>query len=267
MRFVQKIQNYGTNKMSLLNQLKQNKFFWFGLFLKTIAIVILAPEIQNKWFLNFISFTIENFSLNPWNDFVESGADPMSYPYGPTMLIMHLPLSFCGYLIDNLNFASNAKNYFLSLGLKSSILIADLCILFLLVQLIKEKIPQIIIFYWLSPIVLYISYWHGQLDIFPTLLLLLSLYFLREKSFFISAITLGLSVACKISVLVAAPFICLYLLLNNRYHKIVWKFILLFVGTIIAIQGPFFLSEGTREMIVDNPALGNLFKLSIPNTL
>ena len=139
MRYVQKIQNYGTNKMSLLNQLKQNKFFWFGLFLKTIAIVILAPEIQNKWFLNFISFTIENFSLNPWNDFVESGADPMSYPYGPTMLIMHLPLSFCGYLIDNLNFASNAKNYFLSLGLKSSILIADLCILFLLVQLIKKK--------------------------------------------------------------------------------------------------------------------------------
>ena len=264
MRYVQKIQNYGTNKMSLLNQLKQNKFFWFGLFLKTIAIVILAPEIQNKWFLNFISFTIENFSLNPWNDFVESGADPMSYPYGPTMLIMHLPLSFCGYLIDNLNFASNAKNYFLSLGLKSSILIADLCILFLLVQLIKEKIPQIIIFYWLSPIVLYISYWHGQLDIFPTLLLLLSLYFLREKSFFISAITLGLSVACKISVLVAAPFICLYLLLNNRYHKIVWKFILLFVGTIIAIQGPFFLSEGAREMIVGNPALGNLFKLSVP---
>ena len=249
---------------NLFNQLKENKLFWFGLFLKIIAITILAPEIQNKWFLNFISFTIENFSLNPWENFFRAGHDSLSYPYGPIMLLIQLPLSFIGHLLDNLNFASNAKSYFLSFGFKLSILFADICILFLLLKLIKEKISKIIIFYWLSPIVLYISYWHGQLDIFPTLLLLLSLYFLKEKFFLISAITLGLSVACKISVLVAAPFLCLYLFLNNRYHKIVWKFIFIFVGTIVLVQGPYFLYEGSREMIISNPAIDNLFKMSFP---
>ena len=34
---------------NLFNQLKENKLFWFGLFLKIIAITILAPEIQKKW--------------------------------------------------------------------------------------------------------------------------------------------------------------------------------------------------------------------------
>ena len=126
--------------MKLFNELNHNKLFLFGLLLKVLAITILAPEIQNKWFLNFIAFTIQNFSLSPWSEFLKSGGDPLSYPYGPVMLILQFPLSFVGSLIDNLNFASNAKNYFLSLGFKSSILIADISILLLLITLIKEKI-------------------------------------------------------------------------------------------------------------------------------
>ena len=157
--------------MKLFNELNHNKLFLFGLLLKVLAITILAPEIQNKWFLNFIAFTIQNFSLSPWSEFLKSGGDPLSYPYGPVMLILQLPLSFVGSLIDNLNFASNAKNYFLSLGFKSSILIADISILLLLITLIKEKISKIIFFYWLSPIVIYISYWHGKLNIFLSLIL------------------------------------------------------------------------------------------------
>ena len=169
-----------------------------------------------------------------------------------------------GSLIDNLNFASNAKNYFLSLGFKSSILIADISILLLLITLIKEKISKIIFFYWLSPIVIYISYWHGQLDIFPTLILLLSLFFLKRKSYYISASMLGLSIACKISMLIAAPFICLYLFLNKRYYKIFWSYISILFITILLFQGLPFIDNGIRLMILNNPSINNVFTLSIP---
>ena len=204
--------------MDLFYQIKNNKFFWFGFLIKVTAIIFLAPVIQDKWFIKFISFTIENFSFDPWTNFYNTGQDPLSYPYGPVMLILQLPLSFIGSIIDNLNFASQAQNYFLSIGFKSSILAVDLSILFVLGSLFREKVKKIILFYWLSPIVLYISYWHGQLDIFPTFLLILSLYFLKEKFFYISAISLGLTVACKLSMIIAVPFICFYLLFNSRYY-------------------------------------------------
>ena len=101
--------------MNLFYQIKNNKFFWFGFLIKITAIIFLAPVIQDKWFLKFISFTIENFSFDPWTNFYNTGQDPLSYPYGPIMLILQLPLSFIGSVIDNLNFASQAQNYFLSI--------------------------------------------------------------------------------------------------------------------------------------------------------
>ena len=246
--------------MDLFYQIKNNKFFWFGFLIKVTAIIFLAPVIQDKWFIKFISFTIENFSFDPWTNFYNTGQDPLSYPYGPIMLILQLPLSFIGSIIDNLNFASQAQNYFLSIGFKSSILAVDLSILFVLGSLFREKVKKIILFYWLSPIVLYISYWHGQLDIFPTFLLILSLYFLKEKFFYISAISLGLTVACKLSMIIAVPFICFYLLFNNRYYKIFWKFTLTILLTIFVIQGPFFNTLGFQEMTLNNPAFNTVFK-------
>ena len=116
MLYVQKILKYGINKMDLFYQIKNNKFFWFGFLIKITAIIFLAPVIQDKWFIKFISFTIENFSFDPWTNFYNTGQDPLSYPYGPIMLILQLPLSFIGSIIDNLNFASQAQNYFLSIG-------------------------------------------------------------------------------------------------------------------------------------------------------
>jgi len=250
--------------MKFINQLKFESLFWVGLFFKLILIFTLFPEIHNKFFLNFINFSIENFSINPWNNFIEIGSDPMSYPYGPIMLILQLPLSFFGYIIDNYFFTVNSKNLFLSLGFKTGILLTDFFILCLLINLTKNKISQITIFYWLSPIVIYICYWHGQVDIFPTFLLILSLYFLKKKFYYFSAITIGLSVACKLSFALAIPFIFLYLLLNNRYNKIVWKFILITALTILFIQGPFFLTEGAQQMILQNPAISVPFQISIP---
>ena len=91
--------------MDLFYQIKNNKFFWFGFLIKITAIIFLAPVIQDKWFLKFISFTIENFSFDPWTNFYNTGQDPLSYPYGPIMLVLQLPLSFIGSIIDSLNFA------------------------------------------------------------------------------------------------------------------------------------------------------------------
>ena len=248
--------------MNLFKHFKNSKLFWFGFFIKIVAIIFLSPVIQDKWFLKFISFSINNFSFDPWSDFYISGKDPMSYPYGPIMLILQLPLSFFGEFLDSLNFASQAKNYFLSISFKLNILIADICILIILANLFKEKISKIITFYWLSPIVLYISYWHGQVDIFPTSLLIFSLYLLKEKSFYFSAIVLGLTIACKLSMILAIPFICFYLLFNNRYHKIIWKFILTLVLTLVITQGPFVNTLGFQEMIINNPAFDNVFKFN-----
>ena len=62
-----------------------------------------------------------------------------------------------------------------------------------------------------SPISIYISYWHGQLDVIPTAFFLLCLTALRQKHFTIGLALYGLALATKTHLLIALPFIVVYI--------------------------------------------------------
>ena len=110
------------------SDLISDRLFMAGLVIKLILIFAFIPTIQTEWFVPFIVDAIENPSFSPWSSFINSDKDILAFPYGPIMLLAHLPTTFLGWLIDS----ATGSNYFSGLGFRLSLLGADILLLTLL---------------------------------------------------------------------------------------------------------------------------------------
>lgn len=236
-----------------------NKVFSIGLVIKLIMVIFFVSDIQSKWFINFILSSIEHLSINPWNSFLEEGNDLMSYPYGPAMYIIHLPGVALGQYLDSI-FGSNILT---EIGFRLTLLLFDLATLFFLLKLtVLHDKKKIILYYWLSPIIIYAIYWHGQNDIIPVSLLVASLYYIFNHRPGLSGILIGLAVSAKLSMILAFPLLLIYLWVNKRLRQQI-KILLLFFIFVMLFHIPVFISDGYSAMILSNPELGKSYLLNI----
>ena len=213
-------------------------------------------SIAESTFIPFLNYFISSGFQNPYQHFIQIGQGDV-FPYPAMMLyITALPQWLLGSLAPN----SPWWRIFL---FKIPLLAADLGIFFILKSWLKGKEGKVILFYWLSPVLIYISYFYGQLDAIPICLLFAGLYFLFRESFFVSAIFMGLSLAAKTNILLCYPFLFLYLLKKTRWQNIILFFaaaILVFiVCNIFYITDPSFL-----QMVLLNQEQNKIFQLSFP---
>jgi uridine kinase len=239
--------------------LKSDKWFLAGLIVKLCFIFLLTPLNQQQWFLPFLVNFYDSPSVTPWATFLETGGTYLAFPYGPVMLISYLPGTFCGLLLDQLF----GTQYFFGLGFRLTLLIADLFVLLFLLQQFDKLWKNLIIFYWLSPLVLFISYWNGPVDFIPVALFFISIGCLKRRSLKSGGIILALSVAAKHSMLIGVPFIFVYLWLNRRLNSSFKQPLLYFITTLLLVEGPLFFSSGFREMVIHNREAGKIFRLSL----
>ncbi len=66
-------------------------------------------------------------------------------------------------------------------------------------------------FYWLNPVLFYISYIHGQLDVVSTAFCFFSLYCLTRKKEIFSAFLMSAAILCKSYVIAVVPLVVVYL--------------------------------------------------------
>ncbi len=241
------------------SDLFRDKFFLFGLIFKIVFIILFIPEIQTEWFLPFIVEAIESPSVSPWSAFVNSGGDPLAFPYGPIMFLVHLPLTFLGWVVD----VFTGLSYFSGLGFRVSLLGADLLLLSLLLQQFEKHWRGLLLHYWLSPIVIFITYWHGQMDLVPIVIFIFSISMLRKSKLIASSLILAASVAAKHSMVIILPFIIIYLWFKRSAIADVYKFIIYFLLTLILIEGLFLFDAGFQHMVLENREINKIFWLSV----
>ena len=73
----------------------------------------------------------------------------------------------------------------------------------------KEKLVTLL--YWCSPILIYINYFHGQLDVLPISLLMVFIYCIYKNKFILASGFLGLSIATKTHIVLVLPLYFIYL--------------------------------------------------------
>lgn len=230
--------------------------FWLGLLLRLLMIAAVAPWIQIHWFVPFLIQVPLN-GLMPWSEFLSRGGDPISFPYGWTYLATFFPATWIG------NFIAGGAGARVGIGL--TIMMCDLCLYYLLVKLAGARyLQKLCLLYWLSPVVLYVGYWHGQLDVFPTALLVSSLLAAASHNYVRGGLIFGATVASKLSMILPAPFMMLHFLGRSRLRSSGYGFFAAAAAGIGLLLLPFSFSSAFQQMVFETPEAAKTFSFALP---
>lgn len=245
---------YGRTKLPLL----KSRLFWFGLAIKLLLAVFFASDYLKEQFAPFGNYFIGSHCSNPYAYFSLHGQGT-EFPYPPLMLwLFSLPRMLFWFLIPGGSAFSLAD----ALLYRLPLLLADFSILVVLMRWLKPYSRPLLIWYWLSPVLLYINYFHGQLDVIPMALLMLSLHFLFRERWGLSALLLAMAVGCKTNMALVLPFYSIYLI---RTPKVRIATLLqsagIFLAVLLLINFPYWQDAGFRRMVYDNPVQRQVFNM------
>lgn len=217
---------------------------------KLLLMGFFSSDYQNLMFIPFVKCFLTGEG-NPYQIYYDYNLLP-SFPYPPVMLFMEcIGGVFVTFLPDLPIFLQN-------LLFKIPVLLMDLLGLFYLMKISKTKRKYILALYFLSPVILYASYMHGQLDIIPTAFLIGAIYYLTQNGISGSEwkyeVFLTLALASKFHIIVVFPLFFLYLYKKRGYKR---AFILTGIPILmtIAIVLPFW-GSGFANMVLFNKEQG-----------
>jgi uridine kinase len=242
-----------------LKALWREPLFRIGLLIRLILVLLAVPAVQAKWFVPFLRAALHHPSLDPWSRHLAAGGDVMAFPYGPVMYLIHLPPVLLGAAIDE----QTGLNFFALAAFGLTILALDIACLSLLVRLLHQSVQRVIGLYWLSPIVLYICYWHGQTDLVPVFFLLACLNAIEQRRFSSAGVGLGFAISAKLSMILPAPLLVIYFLRNKRIGSGLVPFAASAAGIAALVQGPFLLSHGVQQMVLRSPEIDKIYRVAV----
>ena len=191
-----------------------------GVLFKLLLMGLFSSDYQDQMFIPFVDLFLNG--ENPYQVYYDNGLLP-SFPYPSVMLLVEC---IGGVFVT---FLDGIPVFFQNLVFKLPILLADLLGLYYLFRISRDKRKYILALYFLSPIILYASYMHGQLDLIPTVFLVGAVYYLsdmslakRERAYewrFILFLTLALT--SKLHIAAALPLFFLYIYKRKGWKKAV----------------------------------------------
>jgi uridine kinase len=227
-----------------LRLLRNMPLFWVGLALKVGCALLFGSHFATRWFAPFVYEFVHGHFADPWTTFLAKG-EPMAFPYGPGMLAV-LSITWVPALFTSFDPAS----HFGLLLLRLPLIAADLTICVLLMRWLRIHGRDVVLAWWLSPIVLYATYIHGQLDLIPTAMLCVSLMLLFERRIRAGAIVFGLALATKGHLLIAAPFTVVFLYRLRRPRHAWLTFVVLAPLTAALLYALPLSSSAFRSMVL-----------------
>lgn len=247
---------------SILADLRREPAFWCGLALKIALLAIATPLTQIEWFYPFIANALAHPDLNLWQSYLDHmppEAPRFPFPYGIVMALAFLPLTAIGQAFDDLY----KTTFCFGLGFKITLLIFDLLVLVLLVKMWPQLRRPLVWFFWLSPLAIYVTYWHGQLDIVPVALLLAVFVYLQRARAAQAGAAMAVAIAAKLSMLSALPLTLVYLWRNKRLHYLRPAYMAALVIGIAVLVVPFLFMPGFQTMVLANPEMERLYELKL----
>lgn len=182
----------------------KDRLFLAGLALRFALIPFFGSHYLRELFVPFLDTAVLNVGTNPWS------LSPAHYfPYGTVLFLSLFVPRYLAYLLVG-KAALGAGALGLAL-VKLPLLGFELLLYFTLCRLAAKRSRAILIYFWLNPIAIYITYIHGQLDVASMSLCLLSLYLIIENRVPLSALAMSAAALCKFHVVAAVPLMAFYL--------------------------------------------------------
>ncbi len=232
----------------------RNPLFLLGIVLRIFILYLSSPIIVETLYVPFLQTSINTFTLNPWENWIESGGSKTAFPYGYVMWVIFLVPTLIAKLLD----ISVLIFYWFT------IFIFDLLFLYFLGFLFKINQNKLLFIYWLSPIVIVTTYLLGYNDLIPITIFTLALITIKLRKIKLSSIFLMAAISAKLSMVLALPFVILYFVNNKSYKPHLLNFLkwLLISFSIFHIP-QFFFGYEASQMILTNQEMSKIFDLVI----
>jgi uridine kinase len=228
----------------------------FGLLVRFLLVLTITPKLQTQFYIPFLASIDGN--LDPWHKWLTSGGAQEAFPYGLSMLLVHLPQIA---LYGTLMLFGFESLYVLTLASLVLVLLSELLI-FRIMYL--RNVPILIIgFFFLNPLFIYLNYIQGANDILPAALLVLSAHLLCNKKSRSAGLFLGLAIGMKYSLALTLPFFALYSFDNPRSRNQINLFSRYLLPAAIACYSPLIFSESFRTMIFSSLEASSLLRFGI----
>jgi uridine kinase len=148
--------------------------------------------------------------------------------------------------------------------IKLPLLLADIAIFYILKSWLNHKNTlKLLLLYWFSPVLIYISYIHGQLDSIPISLLFISLFLLFRNSLNASAIFLAFAMATKTVIAAIFPILLIFLISQRLSNYQILKFFSISLLAFLLINAPYLYSDAFISMVFNNQKQGAILISSI----
>jgi uridine kinase len=234
--------------------------FWGALAVKLVLGASLASYYLRDLFVPFVNYFVESGFANPWAHFAELGR-LNSFPYPPVMLyLLAVPRFLLGPLLPAGTETVTGLHF---LVLRLPLLAADLGVALLLLHWFPHRVRRILLFYWCSPFVIYITYWHGQLDLLPTALFVAALALIRARRPALGMLVYGLALGTKSHLWVALPFVLVYLYQEHGWRRTA-QWAALTVATYLLAVLPYLPDPAFRQMVYGTQEQARLFAFQLP---
>jgi uridine kinase len=214
---------------------------------RLVFIAVFQSVIQLEKFSIFLTSSNGSF-VDPWSAWINNQGRSDAFPYGVVMYVAFLPAVFLYKVIQTTDLELNFT-YLMGLTL----LLFDYILLKLL-DVFNSKNPNAWSWFAIfSPLPIYISFIHGQIDLIPSLLMLISALFIFRSNWIAAGLFFGLAFSAKFSFALAIPFLVFYIVSS----KARWSSGLAFIrgtlpGLFLAII-PVVFSDGYRLMVLSTP--------------
>lgn len=243
-----------------LNKSRNFKKFAFclGLFIKMLPWDggRFSAVVQHS-IVPFVDYFVRSGFRNPYEFFSSLGAADI-FPYPALMLyLVALPGILFGWLIP-----ADAV-YVQSFLYKIPLLLADIGILLILKSWLKGRGLKLLALYWLSPVLIYITYFYGQLDIIPIFLLFSGLFFLFRERYLVSACIMGLSFSAKTNIVLCYAYLLLYLITKIKPRQVVFFFAVA-LSTFLLANIAYIANTSFLSMVFQNAEQNKVFQLALP---
>lgn len=229
-----------------INPSFNNILFSFGIFLRLfIGYLFISQSESFSNYLNYAQLLFDNGFNDPY--FKSDNQVTYVFPY-PSLLLYLISIPVIVSEALNINTFQFGTIYFTLV-----FLFFDISVLKILSKWVGDQNKQRLLgLYWLSPVLIYLTYISASLDLIVLCLFFVSLNFLYKSKLYLSSLALGVALAAKTVIVLTIPFIFIYLFSNRASLKNISIYFTCSLITFIFINFQFIFDESFLTTVFIN---------------
>lgn len=242
-----------------MKSIKSTHIFLFGLALKCGLLFFFGSYYLRGLFIPFIDFAVQNPLSNPWSHF-----SPEHFPYGSVLYLLLFVPKFLAHLV--FGEAALGQGPLSLAAMKLPLLALDTLLFWTLLQFSVKSLRPLLYMYWLNPVLIFITYIHGQLDVVTMCFTILGLLYLTGQRLEWSAVFMAAATLSKSHAIAIIPFIIVYLWKWDfaKYAiRDIAKWVLIWGGLTFAGFLPIVLADNLLYVTVGSPQASRIFGMQL----